>query len=84
LYIHIGEDCLVKAKDIIAIIDKESSNSSPYFEELLNKHENHLIDLAKGSFKSIIITSGTIYFSPLASSTLKKRSEKLSVQDIQS
>ncbi|MFE8704069.1 extracellular matrix regulator RemB [Cytobacillus sp. FJAT-54145] len=81
MYVHVGEDILVRTRDIIAIIDKESVNSSQYIKEFLDQHDNQVITLSKGAFKSIVITIDKIYYSPLASGTLKKRSAKLAVQE---
>ncbi|MBT2687234.1 DUF370 domain-containing protein [Bacillus sp. ISL-47] len=81
MYIHVGEDVLVRARDIVAIIDKESAISSKYAEDCLERQDDSVINLAKGSYKSVVVTTGKIYFSPLASGTLKKRSHKLSVHE---
>lgn len=81
MYIHIGEEVLVKTKDIIAILDKDSVHSSDYIQEFLQQNENNTENLSKNSFKSIVITSGKVYLSPLASTTLKKRSMQLYVID---
>ncbi|MBU8881290.1 DUF370 domain-containing protein [Bacillus sp. FJAT-29790] len=81
MYIHVGEDILVRSRDIVAIIDKESVNSSKYVEEFLDRRDDAVINLSKGSFKSVVVTTEKIYFSPLASGTLKKRSYKLNVHD---
>ncbi|PLR80650.1 MULTISPECIES: extracellular matrix regulator RemB [Bacillus] len=80
MYLHVGEDILVRTKDIIAILDKESINSPDMGEFLQQKGEN-VMNLSKGPFKSIVITDERIYYSPLASGTLKKRSQKLSVHE---
>lgn len=74
MYIHIGEDLNVRLRDIIAIFDKQSMNS-PLFEEFLKKHEGKIIDFAKGSFHSIVVTNDKMYLTPLASKTLKKRAD---------
>jgi len=74
LYIHIGEDQNIRAKDIISILDKESVNSSEMVEEFLKRHEDRLINLSKNPFKSVVITQDKVYLSPIASGTLKKRS----------
>lgn len=81
MYIHIGEDANVKLKDIIAILDKESSGSSPMVTEFLQRNKGSLINLAKKSFKSVVITKDRIYLSPFASGTLKKRSIFMNIQD---
>ena len=74
MYIHIGEDQNIRAKDIISILDKESVNSSEMVEEFLKRHEDRLINLSKNPFKSVVITQDKVYLSPIASGTLKKRS----------
>lgn len=81
MYIHIGEEVLVRAKDIVAILDKGSANTSDYIQEFLQLNQNDTENLAKGAFKSIVITKEKIYLSPLASSTLLKRSMQLYVMD---
>ena len=82
MYIHIGEDILVKAKDIITILDKDSVNSSNMIEEFLKSREKTTINLAKKTFKSIVVTLDKVYLSPLASVTLKKRSSHLTIKDL--
>lgn len=79
MYIHFGEETVLKARDIIAIIDKESIHSSTEMENFFQQYEDDATQRVKGTFKSIIITTEHIYFSPLASSTLKKRTQKWSV-----
>ncbi|EIJ80141.1 regulator of the extracellular matrix, regulation of biofilm formation [Bacillus methanolicus PB1] len=81
MYLHIGEDILVRTKDIIAILDKESVKSSPFVQEFIEEQIERVIDLSKGSFKSVVITYENIYYSPLASGTLKKKSKVLSIQE---
>jgi hypothetical protein len=81
MYIHIGEDLNIRLKDIIAILDKQSGDSSLLVEEFLKRHEGKLINLAKQSFKSIVITNEHVYLSPFASVTLKKRSNFMNIQE---
>jgi hypothetical protein len=81
MYIHIGEDLTIRSSDIIAIVDKQSGDSSLLNEEFLKRHKGNLNNLAKHSFKSIIITKDHVYLSPYSSSTLKKRSNIMNVQD---
>lgn len=81
MYVHVGEDILVRTKDIVAIIDKDTVNTSEIVKEYLNGQNENIIHLAKGSYKSLVVTTDKIYYSPLASGTLKKRSSKLTVQE---
>lgn len=80
MYIHIGEDLNIRAKDIISILDKESVNHSTQIKEFLHRHQEKLINLSKSPFKSVIITYDKVYLSPIASGTLKKRSNQRNIQ----
>ncbi|MGI8387686.1 extracellular matrix regulator RemB [Robertmurraya sp. P23] len=80
MYVHIGEETLVRAIDIVAIISKESVVSSSQMNEFLMHDRAEVVDLSKGGYKSIVITKDKIYYSPLSSGTLKKRSYKLAAQ----
>ena len=80
MYIHVGEDFNVRLNDVVAILDKQSGQSS-LIEEFLKRHESKCINLAKKSCKSIVITDNYIYLSPYASGTLKKRSNFMNIQD---
>ncbi|WP_059171606.1 extracellular matrix regulator RemB [Bacillus sp. FJAT-27445] len=75
MYIHIGEDHMIRARDIIAIIDKESAGISNLAESA------QVTNLSKGPFKSVVVTGKEVYLSPLASSTLKKRSARTGIHD---
>lgn len=81
MYIHIGEDLNIRAKDIISILDKESANHSPLIEEFLTHHRDKIINLSKNPFKSVIITYDKVYLSPIASGTLKRRSSQMNIQE---
>lgn len=82
MYVHLGEDILVRAIEIIAILDKETVKSSKSMQELLEQKNKDIIPLTKGAFKSIVITEKAVYYSPLASGTLKKRSTKPVLQEL--
>jgi extracellular matrix regulatory protein B len=81
MYLHIGEDTLVRTSEIIAILDKESTGFSDVLEEFLTRQHVDVVQLSKKQYKSIVITTDQVYYSPLAAGTLKKRSQKLSVQE---
>ncbi|MEH7117421.1 extracellular matrix/biofilm biosynthesis regulator RemA family protein [Neobacillus vireti] len=82
MYIHIGEDLNIRAEDIISILDKESANHSTLMEEFLNRQSERVINLSKNPYKSVIITNDKVYLSPIASGTLKKRSNQLNIHEV--
>ncbi|RFU67248.1 DUF370 domain-containing protein [Peribacillus saganii] len=79
MYLHVGEDILIKTDDIIAILDKQLFDQSSITEDFLKQREQVSLNLAKGSIKSVVITDKHIYYSPLSSGTLKKRSQKKTI-----
>ena len=81
MYLHVGEDILVNTKEIVAIIDKDSMKSSPNMEVFVNHQKEQISNLSKGPFKSVVITFDKIYYSPLSSGTLKKRSQELTIKE---
>ena len=81
MYIHIGEDLNIRAADIITILDKESTNDSEIMDEFLTHHDKKIINLSKSTFKSVVITFDKVYLSPIASGTLKKRSNLVYLQE---
>ncbi len=81
MYVHVGEDVMVRTDEIVAIIDKDTVQFSDEMQEFLKLKEKNITNLSKGLYKSVVITVEQIYLSPLASSTLNKRSKKWSTYD---
>jgi extracellular matrix regulatory protein B len=81
MYIHVGEDVMVKTDEIVAIIDKDTVQFSEEMQLFLKKKEKQTSNLAKGTYKSLVVTVDQLYLSPLASATLKKRSKKWNTHD---
>ncbi|MGD7045579.1 extracellular matrix regulator RemB [Jeotgalibacillus proteolyticus] len=77
MYVHIGGESMVRMHDIVAIMDIESVKSSLIMEEFMKENDNGIVDLCESNCKSIVVTDFRVYLSPLSSSTLKKRSEKM-------
>jgi extracellular matrix regulatory protein B len=75
VYVHVGGDVMVQMKEIIAILDYSVIDDSIEMETWLTANDKKVIRLSKRITKSIVITDRKIYLSPLASTTLKKRSE---------
>ncbi|KUP09970.1 hypothetical protein Q73_00025 [Bacillus coahuilensis m2-6] len=76
MYIFIGEDVMIRSKDIIAIVNRESLLSTYEYENFIEKNEKKVIRLGENECKSIVVTHQNIYLSPFASTTLKKRTLK--------
>lgn len=78
MFLHIGGDLVVRSKDIIAILDinntDENIEKSRYFNKGVEK-ETEVVKIANESIKSIILTKEKVFYSPISSLTLKKRSD---------
>lgn len=72
MYLHIGEEVMVRVSNVIAILDRRLLKSD-WQSTLPTVAANSIKNISKHDVKSIVITDGVIYLSPLASTTLKKR-----------
>lgn len=81
MFLHIGNDVSVFIKDVIAVLDMETATTMRESREFLKmcEEEDFLYTVAPGEMpKSIIITEengrSIVYISPIAASTIRKRS----------
>ena len=76
MYIYIGDTEIIAYDTIVAIVEKELFHSSNKLRLLIEDHRKR--NRVFGSFqdaKSIIITTDSVYYSSLATVTLKNRDE---------
>ena len=80
MILHIGKDIMVPLKDVILILDyKEAKTNEDTSKALKKLNENaHNIYIEKSNIKSIVVAKFLdkffIYYSPISSATLYKRS----------
>ena len=73
MYIHIGDDKVLRKKDIVFVMDLDSSTVSVHTRGFLNKaqRENRLVTLGLDLPKSFIVTTdNTVYLSSFNSVTI--------------
>lgn len=75
MYIHLGDNFVVPSKEVVMILDRQSSEDSAIVSEFLDKQKKRIVQLTNSVAKSVVVTTEKIYFSPLASNTLKKRAQ---------
>lgn len=79
MFIHLGGDTVISIKDVISIMDVESSNLSNTTKEFLSiaEDEGFIRKISEDDPKSFILTEKNnktvIYLSPISSVTLLKR-----------
>ncbi|WP_453992613.1 extracellular matrix regulator RemB [Bacillus nitroreducens] len=78
MFIHLGDNVMVRSSDVIAILDRQLLKSSSIVNEYIDLQKDRVVELSNGNTKSVVVTVDKVYFSPLSSSTLKKRSQHVS------
>ncbi len=79
MFLHLGGDVVISLKDIISIMNTESSNKSSNTREFLKtaEDEGFIRKISEDEEKSFILTEKDkktiIYLSPISSVTLYKR-----------
>lgn len=77
MYLHIGNEILVKSKNIIGIFNLDTIANETKKDLYLNKRYYEMIDMSDKNSKSLIIVQkdkkNYIYFSNLSGETLKNR-----------
>ena len=79
MYVHLGGERIVRASELVAIFDvsiEQSSRISRQFTAWASKRKNVEV-IGEEEPKSIVITTQKVYYSPISSSTLKKRTHQL-------
>ena len=74
MYVHIGENKVLRKKDILFVFDMDSTTVSVHTRNYLNKaqREGRVIPLGFDLPKSFIVTRDkTVYLSPFNSTTIK-------------
>lgn len=76
LFIHVGGDIILRSKEIIFILNqdiRDIPSDTLRFLEMEEKKKEKVV-ISKDYIKSIIITNDKIYYSPVSTLTLNKRS----------
>ena len=83
MFLHLGGDIVIKLKDVITIMDLETTTISKITKEFLKtaEEEGFIVNISDDIPKSFIITEvdkkSKIYLSPISSVTLYKRAKYL-------
>jgi hypothetical protein len=79
MFIHLGSDKIIRASELIAIFDlsiEKSSKISKQFIQQANK-DKRIEVIGEEECKSLVVTRNKVYYSPISSTTLKKRAHQL-------
>ncbi|MFC0212749.1 extracellular matrix regulator RemB [Paenibacillus chartarius] len=81
MFIHLGGEKIIRASELIAIFDISIEKSSKISKQFLNHavKERQVEVIGEEECKSLVVTKSTVYYSPISSTTLKKRAHHLLV-----
>lgn len=87
MYIHLGEDVLIKSSTIIGIFDLEKTTISKYTKEFLggSTKKHSVITVSYEMPKSFVVCvdkkqNTTVYISQISVSTLNKRAKEKQIR----
>lgn len=78
MYINIGEEYVLKEKDIIAVFDMDKTTVGKITRDYLNaaQKSGKIIYAGYDLPKSFIVTKDKVYISPLNTATVLKRAQR--------
>ncbi len=79
MFLHIGNDVLIKYKDTIGIFELQGNLSEVHKQIQANNlfNDRQHIYINKKDIKSCVLTDRNVYFSNISSITLKRRGQTL-------
>ncbi|MCR8643013.1 DUF370 domain-containing protein [Paenibacillus sp. N1-5-1-14] len=79
MFIHLGGEKIIRCAELVAIFDlsiEKSSKISRTFIVEANKSKQIEV-ISEEDSKSLVVTTNKVYYSPISSTTLKKRAHQL-------
>ncbi len=85
MFLHLGNDILIRSQDVIGVFDLDTSTISKHTRNFLKKaqEEDSVINITQNLPKSFIVSSSkktsefNIYISQISATTIKKRSKNI-------
>ena len=78
MYIHLGGEKIIRTDELVAIFDVSIEKNSKLTRQFIDHaaKEKQVQVIGEEESKSLIVTVDKIYFSPISSTTLKRRAEQ--------
>ncbi len=79
MFIHLGAEKIIRAAELVAIFDISIEKSSKISKQFVTNavKEKHVEVIGEEESKSLVVTVDKVYYSPISSTTLKKRAHQL-------
>lgn len=78
MFIHLGAEKIIRSSELIAIFDVSIESSSKISKSFVNQvqKEKQAEWIGEEEPKSLVVTRDKVYYSPISSTTLKKRAQQ--------
>ncbi|RCX15559.1 uncharacterized protein DUF370 [Fontibacillus phaseoli] len=75
MYVHLGGEKVILSSELVAIFDISIEKSSKISKQFVSHaiKEKQVMRIGEEEPKSIVVTKNTVYYSPISSATLKKK-----------
>ncbi|NOU68727.1 DUF370 domain-containing protein [Paenibacillus sp. LMG 31461] len=79
MFIHLGGEKIIRASELIAIFDISIEKSSKISKQFIQQalQDKRTEQIGEEDCKSLVVTKSKVYYSPISSTTLKKRANQL-------
>ncbi len=79
MYIHLGGEKIIRTSQVVAILDVSIEQSSKLSRQFVAEaQKNRKVEtIGEEAPKSIVVTDERVYYSPISTATLKKRTRYL-------
>ncbi|CAH1230477.1 hypothetical protein PAECIP111891_06686 [Paenibacillus allorhizoplanae] len=79
MFIHLGGEKIIRASELIAIFDISIEKSSKISKQFIGQavKDKRTEQIGEEDCKSLVVTKSKVYYSPISSTTLKKRANQL-------
>ncbi|TJY41696.1 DUF370 domain-containing protein [Cohnella pontilimi] len=79
MYIHLGGEKIIRTSQLVAIFDVSIEQSSKLSRQFVAQaQKNRGVEaIGEEEPKSIVVTEDRVYYSPISTSTLKKRAHHM-------
>ena len=79
MFIHLGGEKIIRASELIAIFDISMEKTSKISKQFIqpSRKRKKIEIIGEEDSKSLVVTNNKVYYSPISSTTLKKRAHQL-------
>lgn len=81
MFIHLGGEKVIRTSELIAIFDLSIEKNSKISKQFIShaQKEKKIETIGEEDSKSLVVTKNKVFYSPISTTTLRKRAIQLSM-----